>query len=85
MLYRITRITRPNGNPAMDPDTLKRIGREGHITQMDIGTPLLFAYAAPAVGALRTSPVVKIRERPGRTIQVTTRHNTYYFQEAGKE
>lgn len=81
MLYRIARITRLNGNPMMNPDTVKRIGREGHATQMAVGLPLLFSYAAPDVGTLRTTPVVKIRERPGRTIQVSTKHSVYYLQE----
>lgn len=85
MLYRITRITRPNGNPAMDPDSIKRIGRAGYITQMAVGAPLLFAYMTPAAGILRTTPVVKIRERSGRTIQVATRRNIYYFREVDRE
>lgn len=82
MLFRITRITRPNGEPATDTGSIHRIGAEGHLLQMEIGRPMVFAFAGADEGtALQTSKVLKIRNRPGHTIQITTKNNSYYMQE----
>lgn len=82
MLYRITRITRPNGEPATDISSITRIGREGYILQLELGRSMFFAFAGEDEGsALKTSKVQKIRNRPGHVIQVTTKNNSYYLQE----
>lgn len=82
MLYRITRITRPNGEPATDIGSISRVGQEGHILQLELGRPMIFAFAGADEGsALQTSKVAKIRSQPDHTIQVTTKNNSYYLQE----
>lgn len=81
MLYQIARITRPGGRPATDADSIRRIGRECSILQLEQGYPLMLAYAEPDTGVLLTSPVTKIRSREARTIQVTTRRRSYYLRE----
>lgn len=82
MLFKITRITRPNGEPATDIGSITRIGQEGHLLQLEVGRPMVFAFAGADGGnALQTSKVMKIRSRANHTIQVTTKNNSYYFQE----
>lgn len=82
MLYRIIRITRPNGEPATDIGSISRVGQEGRILQLELGRPMVFAFAGADEGsALKTSKVVKIRSRPNNTLQVTTKNNSYYLQE----
>lgn len=82
MLYKITRITRPNGEPATDTGSIHRIGTEGHLLQLEIGRPMVFAFTGADEGtALQTSKVLKIRSRPDHTIQITTKNNSYYLTE----
>lgn len=82
MLYKITCITRPNGEPATDIGSISRVGQEGHIFQLELGRPMVFAFAGADEGsALKTSKVVKIRSRPNNTLQITTKNNSYYLQE----
>lgn len=77
-LYRITRITTPGGYPVTDADALQRIGREGYITHLRAGCPMLFAYTGADDGLLlRTSPVQEIRGIETRELQVTTKNSTY--------
>ena len=82
MLHKITRITRPNGEPVTDIGSISRVGQEGHIFQLELGRPMVFAFTGADEGsALKTSKVVKIRSRPGNTLQITTKNNSYYLQE----
>ena len=82
MIHKIARITRPNGEPATSISLISQIGQEGRICQLELGRPMIFAFVGADEGAvLSTSKVLKIRNRPNHTIQVTTKSNSYYMQE----
>ena len=77
-LYRITRITTPGGYPVTDESALQRIGREGYITHLRAGCPMLMAYNGADEGRiLQTSPVQEIRGIETRELQVTTKNSSY--------
>ena len=81
-MYKITRITRPNGEPVTDVGSIHRIGQEGHICQLEIGRPMVFAFTGESDGmALSTSKVLKVRSRAAHVLQVTTKNNSYYLKE----
>ena len=79
-MYKITRITRPNGEPVTDVGSIHRIGQEGHICQLEIGRPMVFAFTGESDG-MATSKVLKVRSRAAHVLQVTTKNNSYYLKE----
>lgn len=87
MLFRIAAVNELTGEPAEDQRARERVGREGHLMQLEPGKPMILYYDDPDSGeALVTSKVKKVfwRRRGEsplvKSMGVVTRNHVYILK-----